>query len=363
MRKVLVISSLAGGGSERAVTVLSEYWAMKGQDVAVVTLSDGASDAYTLAPSVTRVALGLLGESRSRATGMARAARRIGALRRAIARLRPDMVLSFGDRTNVLVLLATVGLGVPTFAVERTDPRWAPNGPLWKLARRVAYLMAAGVVVQTENVARWARLRWPRVRVIPNFVEATPYVARPGSSEGDLELLAVGRLEPVKGFDILIRAFAEVAAVHDEWRLTILGEGPERERLERLTAELGLDRKVSMPGWVRHPSERMARSHAFALPSNREGFPNALLEAMASGLPAVAFDCASGPGEIISHERDGILVPPGDANRLAAALEHLMANAAERERMGAAAREAVQRYAPERIMPLWSDLLGEERLA
>jgi glycosyltransferase involved in cell wall biosynthesis len=171
----------------------------------------------------------------------------------------------------------------------------------------------------------------------------------------------MGTLRPEKGFDLLIEAFARVAASHPDWSLTILGEGPERLRLEALVSGSGLQERVSMPGRVADPVPYLVAAHAFALSSRREGFPNALLEAMACGLPAVAFDCPSGPAEIIEHGGNGLLVEPGEVSRLAAALDQIMSSPGERARMGESARGIAMRLAPERVLPRWDAVVRSVR--
>ncbi len=113
-----------------------------------------------------------------------------------------------------------------------------------------------------------------------------------------------------------------------------------------------------MPGRMADPVPYLAAAHAFVLSSRREGFPNALLEAMACGLPVVAFDCPSGPADVIEHGRNGLLVQAGDVPRLGAALERMMSSPAERARMGESARDVVVRLAPERVLPLWDAVVG-----
>ncbi len=360
LRVALVISHLAQGGAERVICSLARRWATD-HKVSLLTVGSSADDRYHLPPGVHRVALDLLRPSKNLAEGVLHASRRVVALRSALGRLRPDLVVSFLERTNILALLATTGSPVPVFVCERSDPRHDHIGRPWGALRRLLYPRAAGVVVQTERVAAWARAFCPRVHVIPNFVEAPTQVASPGIEHGPRRLIGLGRLAPEKGFDLLVRAFARVARSHPDWTLEILGEGEERERLEALARALGVHDRVSLPGSVAHPLPRLAAAHAFALPSRYEGFPNALLEAMACGLPVVAFDCRSGPREIIAHERDGLLVPAGDTAEMALALDRLLGNAAERVRLGRNAREVAIRFAPETVLERWSALLsGEE---
>jgi glycosyltransferase involved in cell wall biosynthesis len=353
MRIALVISSLSGGGAERVLSTLAGYWARGGHDVTVVTVGSRETDVYALGAGVRRVTLDLARPSRHVVEALVRSSRRVFALRRALVRLEPDVVVSFIASANVLSLLATSGTGVSVVVCERTDPRRHRIGMPRAALRRLLYPRAAGLVVQTESLASWGRDLCSRVHVIPNFVERPHISADPGNDRGGLRLMAMGSLRPEKGFDLLIEAFARIAASHPQWSLTILGDGPERLRLDALVASARLQDRVSMPGRTSEPWRHLAAAHAFALSSRREGFPNALLEAMASGLPVVAFDCPSGPAEIIEHGRNGLLVEAGDVSRLAAALDRIMSSPEERARIGESAREIAVRLAPERILPRW----------
>jgi GalNAc-alpha-(1->4)-GalNAc-alpha-(1->3)-diNAcBac-PP-undecaprenol alpha-1,4-N-acetyl-D-galactosaminyltransferase len=359
-RSALVIASLAGGGAARVATALARHWARDGREPAIVTLGPAAAEDYLLAPGVRRLALDVLGPSRGALDGALRSARRIAALRAALRGLQPDVVVSFIHATNVLAILAAAGSGIPVVVSERSDPRLDAVGPAWEALRRALYPRARAVVVQTESVAGWARAFCRRVHVIPNPVEPSALRADPAGGTGPWRLVALGRLAPEKGFDLLVEAFARVAPDHPAWSLTILGEGPERPRLEARARALRVEHRLHLPGRTADPASQLAAAHAFALPSRREGFPNALLEAMSCGLPAAAFACPSGPAEIITDGEDGLLVPPGSVPGLSAALARLMSDRDARERLGERAREVMVRYAPGRIVARWSALLDGE---
>jgi len=358
-RRVLwAVSSLSAGGAERMIAELANAFAERGHEVAVLTLSSPDRDHYRLAAGVRRLALDVIWDSSSLWQSVTGNLRRGRLIRRAVQGFRPDVVVSFIEQTNVRVLAALLGARIPVIVSERIDPRRHAVGAAWDGARRLLYRFAARVVVQTEDVARWARgLVDPRrVQVIPNFVRTLP----PASDQREARhLLAVGRLARQKGFDLLLAAFARSGLPETGARLILLGEGPERSRLEALARSLGIAQAAEMPGVVSAPEAWMARATLFALPSRYEGFPNALLEAMAMGCPVVAADCDSGPREIIRHGENGWLVPPEDVPALAAALRQLFADAALRERLGQAALEVRERYAREAIVAQWGKLIEE----
>jgi glycosyltransferase involved in cell wall biosynthesis len=167
----------------------------------------------------------------------------------------------------------------------------------------------------------------------------------------------MGRLSREKGFDVLMRAFARCAATRPDWSLLIAGEGEERAHLVDLRGRLGLAARVRLPGRVADPGGLLRRADLFVLPSRHEGFPNALLEAMACGLPVVAFDCPSGPAEIVRPGQDGLLVPACDEEALAAAMRRLMDDEAERRRLGARAVEVLERFGLDRVMAAWETVV------
>jgi glycosyltransferase involved in cell wall biosynthesis len=363
-RIALVIYCLGPGGAERVAARITGAWAAEGREVTLFTVaspeaSGADADVYEVAAGVRRVPLDLNADSRCAVDAAVRSALRVRALRRAIAAARPDVVVSFMPQVNVLTLLATAGTGVPVVACERTDPRHARHGREWVALRRLLYPRARAVAVQTEQVAGWARRFCPRVHVIPNFVDPPARVAGALDTPGPKRLFAVGRLFREKGYDLLLDAFARCAPARPDWSLTILGEGPERRRLEAQVQALGLSGRVAMPGRVHDPAALLAGGQAFALPSRHEGFPNALLEAMACGLPVVAFDCQSGPSEAIVHGHDGLLVPAGDVAALAAALCRVMDSPEDRLRLGRNARAIVNRLGPANVLPQWTQLLRD----
>jgi glycosyltransferase involved in cell wall biosynthesis len=195
-----------------------------------------------------------------------------------------------------------------------------------------------------------------RVFVIPNTIRSD--LAGVAPLEGTT-VLAAGRLTRQKGFDMLVKAYAQIAASQPDWRLQISGNGPWRRRLERLVARHELDEAVRLPGPAEPLAAEMDKAAMFVLPSRFEGFPLVLLEAMAKGLPVVAFDCPTGPGEIIDDHRNGLLVPARDVDGLARGIAELMDDAALRRRLGTAAARTAAQYTIEAVGPLWEQLLEE----
>ena len=197
----------------------------------------------------------------------------------------------------------------------------------------------------------------PPVLAIPNAVPDVPL--GPGDP-GAHKLIAAGRLTRQKGFDLLLAAFAAVAAKHPDWTLDIFGKGPQRERLEQSVVDLGLGGQVRINAPTDRLGERMRNASVFVLSSRFEGFPLVLLEAMAAGLAVVSFDCPTGPGEILTDGTSGLLVPAEDVPALAAALDRIMVDESLRRRLAAAAPAAVLPYSQQRVGRRWDELLAGE---
>ncbi len=356
MRVTLVIHSLAAGGSERVVSLLAHDWTERGHAATVITLTPQSEDFFPLPAEVTRVTLDVLPRPRDQHR-LTRAFRRISHLRRAIVQSSPDVVVSFLSTMNLITLLAARPLDIPVVISERTDPRMAKIDLRQDFLRRLLYRRELALVVQTDAVACWARGVIPpeRVVVIPNPVAAPPRGSRRPSPRP--EIVAVGRLGNEKGFDLLIDAFAACAGSQQDWRLTICGEGDERAALEARVRRYGLQERIAMPGTVADVYPVLERASLFVLSSRFEGFPNALLEAMACGLPVISTDCPSGPRRIVRHEIDGLLVPAEDPGALAAAMDRFMSDPEARRRLSHGAPEVLDRFSLRAIGQRWDVLL------
>jgi glycosyltransferase involved in cell wall biosynthesis len=194
------------------------------------------------------------------------------------------------------------------------------------------------------------------VEQIPNGV---PEPRLPPAALDAKVLVAAGRLLSQKGFDMLLDAFAPVSARHPDWQLWIFGSGPWRSRLAAQIDRLGLGGRAHLKGATSRLDEQFAAASMFVLSSRFEGLPMVLLEAMAAGLPPVAFDCPTGPGEVIGHGTSGLLVPPADTAALAAAICALIEDPARRQAMGVAARERSRAYSMPAVTRQWEQLFTD----
>jgi glycosyltransferase involved in cell wall biosynthesis len=289
---------------------------------------------------------------------------RVVALRRVIKDQRPDIVIGLMTTGNVVASLATLRMPIPVIVCERTHPPHLPVSELWSRLRRWTYPFASRVLMLSSEGLNWLQREIPRARgvMMPNPVAYpllvnTPELLPAAVVQPERKLLlAVGRMSEEKGFAGLIRAFATLVDQHPQWDLVILGDGPLRPVLAQQIEEAGLSRRVYMPGRAGNVGAWYERADLYVLSSRVEGFPNTLGEAMAHGCASVSFDCDTGPRDLIRHEADGLLVPPGDVQALAQSLGRLMHDDALRARLAERGVEVRSRYSMERVLGLWDAL-------
>ena len=346
------------GGAERMVCRLASEMHARGHDVQIVSLdAPGAASFYPLPSGVAWHRLGLR-------PGIGDKIRRAWILRRLLRRERPDAFVGFvmsGDKT---VYAAVLGSGAPLISAERNAPMMysLKMGPI----RRALYFnlmrLCRRITVQFEGYRDGypAYLR-DRIVAIPNPVSRASAFARPaGGDAGVRTLLAVGRLDDQKRFDVLLDAYALISPEFADWRLRIVGEGERRGDLERRIRSLGLTDRAALAGATADIHREHLNAHLFVLPSRWEGFPNALAEALAHGLPAVGFAGCPGVSDLITDGSNGVLAPGvDDPESLAGALRRLMADDGLRQEMGEHAIESVSAFDPGTVFDRWETLLVE----
>jgi glycosyltransferase involved in cell wall biosynthesis len=280
--------------------------------------------------------------------------RRIGAC---LAAIDADVVIGTRPGLNVHLALQAprhvARVGQEHLTLDNHSPRL-------RTALRRAYrrLDVVTTVTEADAAAYRRKMRLPGVRVeaLPNSVPDPGLPAADGNAK---VVVAAGRLVPVKRYDLLIEAFAAVAAEHPDWRLRIYGKGEELSRLRRLIADLGLWDNVFLMGAATPMEAEWVKGSIGAAASNFEPFGMTIVEAMRCGLPVVSTDCPYGPGEIIADGVDGRLVPVGDREALGAALLELVRDDERRRRTGRAALENARRFAPGPVVEQAEGLLAE----
>ena len=355
MKIVFIIGTMYSGGAERVVSEMSNYWVKQGWDITILTIGakKGEKDFYTLDSRIKRVDISLA-PSKSKVGTYLILLRLLWRIRRFVSKEKLDAVISFISDTNILVLLALLGIKVSKIISDRADPYRDRVGFFTK---KLIYPLADNLVIQTYSVKKFYKdIPNLKVTVIPNPI--TPPTISTKTNKFQFKnktIVAVGsiRLEK-KGFDLLVKAFAKISKKYSDWDLVIFGDGSDRLILENLILEYGLKDRVFLPGVVDNPREIIVDADIFVLSSIKEGFPNVLIEAMSVGLACVSFDCNFGPSEIIDNYKNGILVETGNIEKLQEAIEKLINSKSLREELGnRAKKDIMDRYYIDKIMKEW----------
>lgn len=347
------INAIHDGGAERVILQLAGRFAAAGyRSVLVTSFVDDWE--YPVPEGVERVSIEgkQLEQSRLR-----RNLGRIKALRRLIKDYRPAALISFMAEPNFRAILASRFLPVKTIVSVRNDPEREYGGKLGRIVGRWLLPMADGCVFQTEQAMAWfPRRLQKKSRVIMNQVDRAFFEVSRERPEG--YVMTAGRLTAQKNQAMLIRAFASIAPqVREELR--IYGEGELREELSGLIASLGMEERIRLMGAADDMPGVLSKAGLFVLPSDFEGMPNALLEAMAAGLCCVSTACpCGGPEAVIENGVSGKLIPVGDEKTLAEAMLELLKDDEKRSAMAANAKARAEMFSPEEIFGHWMDYVA-----
>jgi len=359
MHLALVISSLTSGGAERVLSELANHWVSKGHKVSFITFATSvAVPFYSLDSKINLIQLDQSQHTSSPLKRFLNSFKRILVLRKTLQQLTPDRIVSFVDITNITTLISSIGIKTPVVVSERIDPNFHKIPPFYAWLRLKVYPLCSKLIVQTTNAATYFPKQFNQcIEIIPNPV-SPPVIEKKDYAQRITSIVSIGRLEQQKDHKTLIRSLSRLLKTHPDLTLTIYGEGRERKNLETLITSLALQDKIHLPGTTHNIQEALLNADLFVFPSHYEGFPNALCEAMAVGLPVIASNC-SGTTDILRDGIDGRLFPIGDVGALTKIALELLEDPVQSRALGTRAKEVSVRFSPTRIFALWDNILEE----
>ena len=335
------LNCLEQGGAERVVTNLSGQFAQDGFDVIIATEWE-AKNEFTINSEIRRIHVGLVKEDETKGR-VVQNLNRIKNLRKLIIVEKPDLVIAFARKANYRALISTIGMKVPIVISIRTNPVGHYDGVTDKLLAAVLFKRAAGCVFQTEGARDFfAKPVQEKSRIILNPIH-DKYIGREIPESRTMEIVHVGRLVDFKNQPMLILAFAEIHKKYPAYTLKLFGGDSKdgtKEILEAIILEKSLQECVKLIGANDNLEAEVEKAAFFAFTSNWEGLPNAVMEAMALGLPVVSTDCpCGGPATLIRSGENGILIPVKDQKALEKAMEWMIEHPVEAHEMGKKAKE------------------------
>lgn len=353
MKISILIRTLDAGGAERAASALANEFARAGHAVTIVCLT-GSDPFYTIDPQVDVRYLNRDVEGAEKRASALTLLGRFRALRRFVRTEKPDVLVCMSWSTTLYGIVCTAITSTLCVGTERANPYVLDATPVTTFLRRTSAVLCGGFVCQTERARSfYPRAAQKKIAVIPNGI-FNPLVADISvPNERDMTVTACGRLDRNKGFDVLLDAFAGVRREYPAYRLCIFGEGECRSELTAQAQKLGISEAVYLPGADPEAIRAIARSGVFVLSSRSEGMPNALIEAMAVGVPCVSTKCDMGPEELIDDGVSGLLVPVDDAGAMADAILRILGSAELAKKLSANALRIRVTHDLPAIAALW----------
>lgn len=349
------INAINGGGAERVILQLAHHFAEVGYHSVLVTSFVDEGKEYAVPENVTRISIEQEEIKQSR---LKRNISRIKALRRIIKEEKPSAVISFMAEPNFRAIVATMGLRTKRIISVRNSPDREYAGKIGRFVGKHILPQADGCVFQTKDAQAWfpEKLR-RKSKVIFNDVKEEFFDVQ---RKEPRHIIAVGRLSKQKNHALLIDAFAQIADKYPDQKLLIYGAGALEAELKSQIKILGLEERVDLMGATNNVAEVLGKAQVFVLSSDYEGMPNCLMEALAAGVPSISTDCpCGGPKALIEDGENGLLVPVGDKNAMAQALDRMLSDPEGAEALGRNAKERALQFHPDRIFAQWQEYIEE----
>ena len=355
MKITIFISGVTGGGAEKVACTIASYLVNKGYDVELLTMTDEEAT-YPLDGRVSRYCLL---KEKERKNFFVNNTIRLVRYVKYLLRNRRDAYLAMLP-TNITTMLSMKFLtSAKVIAAERANPASYSESKQRKLTALAS--KADGWVFQTIEQKKWYETysKLKKAIVIPNAIN--PDVLKQHSTaERHKTIVTAGRLTNQKNHKMLIEAFSKIADKHKDYNLVIYGEGPNRAKLTKQIANLNLSNRISLPGYSPNVMENVNCASMFVLSSDFEGMPNALMEAMAMGVPSISTDCGGGGARyLIDNERNGLLVSIKDVAALAEAMDRVLSDKEFAEQLGKESHKLCETLAPNVIYGQWEQYIEE----
>ena len=359
MKILFHLNSMGRGGAERVVSILSSAFARQGHEVLIATLWKAKKE-YEVDSRVQQRHIGLRDTEEQRGR-IAKACLRYVRLRRCIQKEKPDIVISFCNKANFRSALAMIGMKIPLLVSVRNDPQ--KNYAPYKIATKIMEHKAAGCVFQTPDAkAFFSKKLQKKSQILFNPLSEQYPIPKQGSiQERKKVIVTVGRIARQKNHMLLIQSFAKLCDEFPAYQLNLYGSADDVELYNQMKTWIvsnGLEERIRFMGVEEDLPNKIANAALFVLPSDYEGMPNALIEAMVLGLPVVATDCPCGGVKMfVENNVTGLLVSVGDSVALREAIRYMLTHTEEAEQMGKRARSIIDRVEPQIVCEKWLEYI------
>lgn len=355
MKVAFYINAIHEGGAERVVVNLASDFAEYGDEIILITSFRDKWE-YPYSDKIKRY---ILDENKVYNNVIIKNISRIKRLHSILKSECPDCIVSFMAEANFRSIIASFGMKTKTIVSVRNDPKVEYPGKVRGFFGRHMLNFADGCVFQTKDAQDWFYNRLKsKSTIILNSVKKDFFEIE--RKQIDNTIVTCGRLEEQKNQKLLVEAFELVEKVHSGAKLFIYGEGRLRTELELLIKNKGLEKKIFLCGNYNNIPEVLSWANIFVLSSDYEGMPNALMEALAAGIPSISTDCpCGGPEFLISNKINGMLTTVGDMKQLANSIIYLLNNKKTADKMGVNAKKKAYDFYPDKINNEWHRYIEE----
>lgn len=355
-RIVFYISSLAKAGAQRVILNLTESLLGKGHQITIVTTAKVENE-YELPKGAGRIISDIQGDEIT-SNRIINLKNRFSKLRNIWKSEQPDVIVSFIGKNNFMAILTAWGLKIPVVTSVRGDPKEEYYNKIMEFLAKTLMGKAAGIILQTPD-AREYFPKWMHKKTIILENPLNPeFIDEYYTGERTNEIVSVGRIDSNKNQKLIIDAFYRIADEFPDVKLVLYGDGEDRENLSNYVGNSYYKERISLPGAVSNVKDKIKKSKMFVLSSDTEGMPNALMEALALGIPCVSTDCpCGGPKMLMEGKENGILVPVGDSKKMAAAMRNILKDEKVWNEYSKNAYKITENLNPKAVNKKWEDYL------
>lgn len=356
MIKILFVVDDFSGGAGNIVQILATEYAKKKNEVTIVLMNKHSKPRYST--NGIKVI-----DFKDENDSLKNIIVIINNIRKIINSQNPNIVISFIHNNNALVGISLLGTKIPLIVSERGNPlKITPKFP-WNFLRKVAYKRAELVSVLFDNFKTFDNNSYQNKAIVtPNPVMPPLYMKDGRESPPNhkkIRFVSFGRLAKIKRFNLMIEIFSIIHRKHPNSELYIYGDGREKEELLALIGKLNLESAVILKGSTTEVYENLVEADIYLMTSKQEGFPNALCEAMAVGIPSVSFKCHNGLSEIVDNEENGFLIEDGHVEKFCSAIDLLISNKELYLKISENSKKIVEKYSIDKVLKVWDEFIEE----
>lgn len=339
------------GGAGNVAKIIAEYYAKKGNKVYLFLRRRRPTTDYLLNN------VNIVGEQNF--SSLRTFHKEIPYLNKLIKQISPDVIISFLSTVSPQILFSQWFSKIPIIVSERSNPFMDIPKKRYIYIRNLSYNRADKIVVQFQCFAHFNKkaMSQKKVVVIPNMILSSKHTKEHFLEQSNVSFVTFASLFSVKRIDLMINLFHQIHKINPETSLNIYGKGTDQHKLTQLIIDLNLSNVVKLKGHVNNVHECLRENDIYLMTSEREGFPNALSEAMAVGLPSICFKCHEGLGELIIHGKNGFLIQEGNLNEFISTANYLINNPQLRKKVGQDARKSIDKYNIDSVMRMWDETI------